>query len=420
MMIHARTLRRIAASGAAAIAFICAAAPAQAQLKINLIDNGGVSGSPAELGFRIAADYWQSVISTDVTVNIGIGYSVLPPDVIGSTGSAIYGVATEDVIASLQAVGSSALDASAVLPTLSTNTYSGLHGISMIRNGPLNANGTGINLNTVGYDSSLSLNNVGLAVNEANLKALGYTGFDDGTDADITFSSAFSFDFNPFDGITAGQMDFIGVAIHEIGHALGFTSGVDVYDQYSGVGPGASIGTQVNWNNEIVGSVLDLFRYSNDPVNVIPKVGAALDWSVGTAAYFSLDGGATQFNGESLFATGYYNGDGDQASHFKDTASSVGGCNGYNQIGIMDPTFCYGEMGVISANDLAAMDAIGWNLNFDILGNTGYTINTKDIYRAATGVPEPAAWGTMLLGFGLVGGFIRRRREQKAGALLAA
>ncbi|UYY78745.1 NF038122 family metalloprotease [Sphingomonas sp. R1] len=411
------------ACGVAAIGLMGVAAPAQAQLKINLVDNGGVTGSAAELGFKIAAGYWESVISTNVTINLGVGYSALGTGIIGSTGSARYSVATEDVIDALKAVGNSALDASAVLPTLSTTTFNdptfgAVHGISMVRNAARTGN-LGINVNASQYDTSITTNNVRLTVTEANLKALGYTGFAAGNDANVTFSSAFSFDFDPTNGITAGQMDFIGVAIHEIGHALGFTSGVDLYDQYSGVGPNASIGNGVNWNNQSAGSVLDLFRYSSDPRNVAPGTTPVLDWSVGTASYFSLDGGNTQFDDGSLMSTGAYNGDGRQASHFKDTASSAGGCNGYNQIGVMDPTFCYGEMGVITATDLAAFDAIGWNINLDVLANKGYTINTAQIYTALTAVPEPLSWATMLFGFALAGGAMRRRRAE-AGVAIAA
>ncbi|WP_206364508.1 NF038122 family metalloprotease [Sphingomonas pokkalii] len=406
-----KVLRILAAS--AALGCAIGAVPAQAQLKINLIDNGGVTGSQAELGFKIAAAYWESVISTNVTVNLGVGYSALGTGIIGSTGSTRYSVATEDVIGALRDVGSSALDAAAVLPGLSQTTFNdsvfgAVRGISMVRNAARTGN-TGINLNASQYDTSIGTNNVRLSVTEANLKALGYTGFGAGNDANITFSSAFAFDFNPMNGISADRMDFIGVAIHEIGHALGFTSGVDVYDQYSGVGPNATIGNALNWNNQTAGSVLDLFRYSSDPRNVAPGTGPVLDWSVGTAAYFSLDGGLTQFNGRSLMATGAYNGDGRQASHFKDTPSNQDGCNGYSQIGVMDPTFCYGEMGVITSTDLAAFDAIGWNLNLDVLSNSNYTINSTQIYRAMTAVPEPMSWLTMLFGFGIAGAVIRRR-----------
>jgi hypothetical protein len=409
---------RLMAGAAAALVL---AGQAQA-LTINLIDNGGVTGSASEAGFRAAAHFWESVLTNNVTVNLGVGYSALGTGIIGSTSSTKYSAAVEDVISLLNDGRSSALDKQVVLPTLSTTTYhdalfGDIHGISMIRNGTnLNAQGVptanGININTSQYDTSITLNNARIIGTEANLKAIGFdfTGINN-HDADVTFSSAFNFDFDPTNGITAGYMDFIGVAIHEIGHALGFTSGVDTYDYYAGPnGPGRTTGNAVNWNNQTVGNVLDLFRYSNDPRNVVPGTGPALDWSIGTASYFSTDGGLTQFGGNALFATGAYNGDGRQASHFKDTPSPAG-CYGANQIGIMDPTFCYGEMGVIKANDLAAMDTIGWNVNFDVLRHSNYSYTTAQYMLGVSGVPETSSWALMVLGFGAVGFAARRKAK---------
>src|SRR5262249_39642856 len=96
-------------------------------------------------------------------------------------------------------------------------------------------------------DNDGSANNTYLDVSTANLKALGITtdangqAVDDGVtaDASITFSSDFTFDFDPSNGISPGALDFVGIAFHEIGHALGFFSGVDIVDYYSGSGPGA-------------------------------------------------------------------------------------------------------------------------------------------------------------------------------------
>jgi len=413
MLFNDLRVARLAAGAAMTLLF---ASQAQA-VHINLIDNGGVTGSASEQGFQYAAKYWEHVLTNNVTINLGVGYSALGAGIIGSTSSSKYSTPTQDVIALIDAERSSALDQTVVLPALSSTTYAdplfgNIQGISMIRNGTVSGN-NGINVNTTQYDTSITRNNARIIGTEANLKALGYdfTGVA-GNDANITFSSAFSFDFDPTDGISAGQMDFIGVAIHEIGHALGFTSGVDTYDYYAGPnGPGKATGNAVDWNTQTVGNVLDLFRYSDDPNNVAPGTGPALDWSVKTASYFSIDGGASQFNGRSLFSTGAYNGDGRQASHFKDTPSGSGGCHGVNQIGIMDPTFCYGEMGVISATDLAAFDAIGWNINIDVLQQPHYTITTRQFVRASSGVPEPGSWAMMLLGFGGIGYAARRRQK---------
>ena len=44
--------------------------------------------------------------------------------------------------------------------------------------------------------------------------------------------------------------------------------------------------------------------------------------------------------------------------------------------------------------------------------------STATIYRQfATAVPEPATWGMMILGFGLVGGSLRRRKTKVSFAL---
>ncbi len=406
--------KRIAASGAAAMVLFCAAAPAEA-VTINLIDAGGGTGSQSELGFKIAKSYWESVITTNVTINLGVGYSALGTGIIGSTGSASYGVAIQDVYGAMADVGSSALDASAVKAALSANTvndatFGTVSGIAMVRNGTVSGV-NGANPNTSQYDTSLTRNNIAVVGTQANLKALGYEGFGATNDANITFSSAFSFDFDPTDGIAAGQMDFIGVAIHEMGHALGFTSRVDFVDGNSGVGPGAAAGNATNWNGQYSGSILDLFRYSDDPADLAPGAGPALDLSTGGTPYFSIDGAAA-FNG-AYFATGQYAGDGRQASHFKDST----GCAA--QIGIMDPTFCKGQMGIVTDNDAAAIDALGWNISVDALNTPGYSQSTAQIYARfvtpstislSQGVPEPASWAMMLVGFGGIGAMIRRRR----------
>ena len=66
-------------------------------------------------------------------------------------------------------------------------------------------------------------------------------------------------------------------------------------------------------------------------------------------------GGSQSFyygDGSIPMATGVYNGDGDQASHWKDNMN----------LGIMDPTAAPGEVLNISENDLIAMDLIGWEV----------------------------------------------------------
>lgn len=89
-------------------------------------------------------------------------------------------------------------------------------------------------------------------------------------DAKITFNSDFTWDFDPSDGINSGAIDFVGVAIHEIGHALGFISGVDVLDINAGA---------ANANDFQYVSPLDLYRFSTDSYNL-----GAIDWTADTRA----------------------------------------------------------------------------------------------------------------------------------------
>lgn len=384
---------------------------------IVLVDQGfaGTAQQQAQFraGFEIAAAYWGSVLSNNVTIRLGVGSAALGTGIIGSTGSAAMDYSVANWEAGINATKSnSAVDTGIVLPTLTNGAA------AFITNGPASGQ-NGINTNTWRYDNQTTganaTNNNTLYLNTANVKAIGGTAVYDASntqqlDGEVQFSTNFSFDFDPTNGLTAGQMDFIGVAIHEIGHALGFVSGVDFLDYYGGPnGPGRTTGNGFNFNTTALFSALDMFRYSMDPHNVVAGNGPVLDLSVGTASYFSIDGGLTQWGGNSLFATGSYNGDGDQASHWKDAV----GCSG--QIGIMDPTFCYAQYGEVTALDLAAFDAIGWNIATDARG-TNYRVNTAQIYSqfATAPVPEPATWALLMLGFGGVGFAMRRNRKVNA------
>ncbi|RSV41984.1 PEP-CTERM sorting domain-containing protein [Sphingomonas sp. ABOLE] len=370
---------------------ITAAQPAAAQTKIVLNDIGGVTGSPAELGFKIAASYWESVLTNNVTLHFDVGFAKLGPNILGGASSNLYtNVGIDSYYGALAATGTSALDAS-VLSHLAPLSGSGsVSAIVPNYAQPATLDGvaaTGTRLTPDGKAISNTM-----ALSTANAQALGAAAA--AVDGTIRFSSDFAFDFNPTDGIQAGTIDFVGVAIHEIGHTLGFLSGADDFDY--------SVGSGFKTDNYWWAYALDLFRYSGD---------GELNWAFDQPSYFSIDGGATAFQGDAYFSTGENNGDGWQASHWK--ANNT--CSNY--VGVMNPYTCFGQMDEVTAADLALMDAIGWNLNVDVLANGGYNFTTKDVAQAwiAAGgaVPEPESWTMLILGFGAIGGMMRYRNRSR-------
>ena len=398
------TFKNAIFAGAALVAAVGGAAPASA-ITFNLIDTGGTAqGTQARLGFEVAAAYWSSVLTNNATINLQIGFNPLGEGILGSTGSGTTILYTRQYYNALAANQTSALDAIAVANlrplTAGTGATTGTGAVTFVGNA-LNATNNGYLDTSTRLDNDGSANNRGLSVNTSLAKALGVTNNYLGAainpgalDGSVTFSTLFDFDFNPVDGITAGTFDFVGVAIHEIGHALGFRSGVDSVDGRTSPGTTAVAGSNPeNFINTF--TQLDLFRYGE---------AGLLNWSTQGTPYFSLDGGASQVFGNSLMSTGRLNGDGRQASHFKDSPA------GAPQLGILDPTSARGQMQEVTALDLAAYDAIGWQTSFDVLGNPTYRLSTGLIYRAVTGVPEPTSWAMMIGGFAVVGGAMRRRQ----------
>lgn len=284
----------------------------------------------AQAGFRRAADYWQSQFSDKVTVNLTIGFTALDPGILGQASSTRIFPTVASVINALAFDASaSGQIAVAYLPPLTFGDS-----LSFLTQKNTEGGSIAVSLdNDTFLNGASSNNNAYLAITTANAKALGWSAANPAAeDASITFSSAFSWDFDSSDGVGVGLQDFVGVAIHEIGHALGFVSGVDTVDY--------AITHPSDLDPYAIYSVMDLFRYS---------AAGTLNLAAGTNSYFSLDGGVTSLGG---FSTGVYNGDGRQASHWKDNLG----------LGIMDPTANpAGQINTPSELDLLVFDVIGWD-----------------------------------------------------------
>ena len=334
------------------------------KIELNQVDPSqftDAKGQAALLGFGKAATFWESVLADNVTLNFDIAFDSLDPGVLGGTRStnALY-LYQNALIGVIDDIGSDAdlVAASSLGCDLSQGgAFAGLCAFSFLDQ-EVDASGTA----TTELDNDGSVDNYTLAITQANAKALGFTEddtgnvFGDSADANITFSSEFDFDFDPTDGIAGGMFDFIGVAIHEIGHALGFTSGVDTYDFFNNSGDvdlydrtdinNPVVDEDANLDNFVVNNILDLFRYSADSLTAGAGV---LDLRPGADSFFSIDGGRTAI---ATFSTGSDGGDGRQASHWKDNLG----------LGALDPTVADGEFVNVSPLDLLAFDVMGWDL----------------------------------------------------------
>lgn len=260
------------------------------------------SSLQVQQAFIRAGARWSAALTDDVTIDMTVGTASLSPGVFMSSGSRRTTFTFFNFRSALTADQTSGVDTIAV-GNLPVGTTFGL----LINRTSDNPNGSG---SATPYVDVFGLNNSAINLTTANAKALslapgtGTIGQCASTcDASIVFGTAFAYDYEPGDGIDGGKFDIVGIASHEIGHALGFVSGVDIVDANSPPVNGAFLADQFNFV-----SALDLCRYS--ALSIASNV---IDFTADTRAkFFSIDRGATV---GPAFATGRNFGDGQSASH---------------------------------------------------------------------------------------------------------
>lgn len=296
----------------------------------------------AKAAFIAAAAKWEALIKDPITIIIDVDYGTTffgtpfsGPTVLGATATQLLYVANNypDIRTRLNshATGASEQALAAALPTTSVPTDIGAVPTVLGASPLLRA------LGAIGPDAANDPPNYG-------------------SPPKIAFNSAFNFDLDPADGITGNRTDFDAVAVHEIGHALGFNS---------------EVGEQELHPSDPIMSIWDVFRFRPSTANL---------GNLATAQRI-LSSGGTQvlFNGgaELGLSTGRPDGsggDGRQASHWKDDFNILA-----DNIGIMDPTIGRDRRQIMSINDEQAIDRMGYSLSPTIPPPNDAFVNAQGI-----------------------------------------
>ena len=296
------------------------------------------------IGFEMAAAIWSTFLLDDVTINLRIGANdSLEND--QAVGGAIpifheqnYGVYQEYVEQDTTSVE----DAEASASLQDGNT------VDVLTNGEVIDGNTTIMLTSaqakaLGMSDPLQLDNN--TIWDRDLVD------PDALDGYIVINNSYpwNYDFTRAAEPPADTLDFLTMALHEIGHTLGFVSGLDglleTFELHSGEIRAEGF------------TALDMFRHTIDSQAIANPDGDVADLTLGANAHFSLDGETALAD----FSTGQdteTGGDGYQASHWKRFQKALG---------IMDPTLGYQERTDISHLDLQAFDALGWDINYAAL-----------------------------------------------------
>jgi hypothetical protein len=200
----------------------------------------------------VAASYLDHLFANPITINIEIGYGEITQDGQSSTVSSGAEGGPDD------------------------DAYWSLAQTTQILAGDVTSLDQRLGLSNILSLAGLSLDSIDMS--SAQQKALGQlSGADSATDGSVGFqingAGGITYDFNPFQRGVGQEWDFIGVALHEMTHALG---------RLSDLGQGSTL------------ALIDLYRYR--------APGQLQTNETGSPAYFSLDGGVTHL--ENFDTTG--------------------------------------------------------------------------------------------------------------------
>ncbi|HLN96887.1 MAG TPA: NF038122 family metalloprotease [Pyrinomonadaceae bacterium] len=279
----------------------------------------------AKNAFIAAAAKWESLIKDPITINLDVDFGTT---FFGTpfSGATVLGETQSQLLYS----PGNYTDIRQRLNNHATGTESSLYNVLPATSVPTDIG----SVDTVLLSSPL-LRTLGILPAVADDSEEG----DIGPAPRIGFNSGFGFDFDPNNGISSNLTDFDAVAVHEMGHVLGFNSLVGDREQVP--------------DDPLAVSVWDIFRFrpGTASLNTFSTAQRILS-SGGMQVHFS---GGPEF-GLSTGRPDGTGGDGNQGSHWQDDQDTS------HYLGIMDPTIARGQRETMTTNDEQAIDAFGFTV----------------------------------------------------------
>ncbi|BAY64611.1 hypothetical protein NIES22_47100 [Calothrix brevissima NIES-22] len=320
--------------------------PAQA-LKLNFTYDTGVT-TEEKVAAELAGSIWEQYLTDNATINIHLkkgNSSKLPSGVLAGTIPAFMNNVNY----------SSFYNALKSDRTTDNNIYTYTNDELAVDNLPTPTFFSNLTAEIEGFKNK-SFNSVNLT--RASAKALNLLDTNN-TDLDgiIVFNDLMNTGFGWQNdylslGVGINKFDFTSVLIHEIGHVLGFVSGIDAVNDS-------------NYNNETERNKyitsFDLFRKSY--YNGYGAINMIYGGTGYFTPFFSIDGGYTALanlstgENEGLISNFFFHNylpDGYQGSHWKRNIAGI-------PLGIMDPSLPTNTRRGLSNVDLQALDVIGYN-----------------------------------------------------------
>ncbi len=310
------------------------------------------------LGFEIAGRIWSHYYDDPVTVNIHIGIGGLTQsNVIGGALPGVLANQSYSNVRARYAADATSNDDQLALVSL-PNTTTRQARYEVVYNGTRHMMPTQV--------SNLDLT-------RANAKALGLiAGNHSALDgvvmmsnlSNLTQATQWSYNYTRTTANAANSLDFLSVALHELGHIMGFVSGVDLPGMPNNVFTGSQQVSATTPVQQLVPSTfindvnrrasfatpMDLFRIQNEVAEL--PTGNDIVLSSAWSPLFAINNGHNIIGHAASGKQGEYQ-DGFQTSHWERVS--------WGNSGIMLPNLARQERLSIAWRDVQAMDILGWN-----------------------------------------------------------